>query len=196
VAFHALRPPPSPSRVTVRQATHDDLAVVVRLRIALLREHAANPVYAQLRRDAEERARALFAAQLRSADEAIFLAERGGVPVGVLRCVDTLGSPLLQPARYGYVSSVYVLPEARRIGVLTALLRAGVRWCEARGLTEMRLHNAADNDTANAAWEALGFQTVEVLRVRQLGSPDGAVGGAAGAAAAGRDAGRREAERR
>jgi len=63
---------------------------------------------------------------------------------------------------------VYVVPRARRRGVLRALLAAAIEWCEARGLTELRLHNASDNAVANAAWDALGFRVVEHLRVRRL----------------------------
>ena len=77
--------------------------------------------------------------------------------------------PLLDPAQYAYVSSVYVLPNARERGVLHAMLAAADAWCVERGLDEMRLHNAADNPLANAAWEALGFEVVEHLRVRSLG---------------------------
>jgi aminoglycoside 6'-N-acetyltransferase I len=63
---------------------------------------------------------------------------------------------------------VYVVPKARERGVLRALLGAADAWCAERGLDEMRLHNAADNPLANAAWEALGFEVVEHLRVRSL----------------------------
>lgn len=145
-----------------------DLSVIVALRIALLREHAQNMIYARLRGDAEARAEKLFAAQLKSQNEIIFLADIGGETVGVLRCIQSSGSPLLEPAQYAYVSSVYVLPRAREQGVLRALLAAADRWCGERGLDEMRLHNAADNPLANAAWEALGFEIVEHLRVRRL----------------------------
>ena len=165
------RVPPPASRfpaVDVRQAALADLDVVVELRIALLREHGTNPVYSRLRPDAAERARPMFAQQLESPEEAIYLAERDGRAVGILRCVDAVGSPLLYPARYGYVSSVYVVPEARRAGVLHALMKSAVRWCERRGLREIRLHNASDNPLASAAWQALGFEVVEQLRVRAL----------------------------
>ena len=145
-----------------------DLPVIVALRIALLREHAQNMIYARLRGDAEARAEKLFAAQLKSQNEIIFLADIGGETVGVLRCIQSSGSPLLEPAQYAYVSSVYVLPRAREQGVLRALLAAADRWCGERGLDEMRLHNAADNPLANAAWEALGFEIAEHLRVRRL----------------------------
>ena len=136
--------------------------------MALLREHAHNAIYGRLRPDAETRAAKLFAAQLRSPNEVVFLAELDGDTVGVLRCIHSSGSPLLEPAQYAYVSSVYVMPKAREQGVLRALMTAADRWCTDRGLDEMRLHNAADNPLANAAWEALGFEVVEHLRVRPL----------------------------
>ena len=163
-----------PHVLAVRQATVHDLDTVVELRIALLREHAGNPVYGRLREDAEERARPLYTAQLRSAREVVLLAERGRMAVGILRCVETAGSPLLDPARYGYLSSAYVRPEARRSGVLRALLAAAERWARARGLTEMRLHNASDNPLAAGTWEGLGFGLVEQLRMRPIEPEPGA----------------------
>jgi GNAT superfamily N-acetyltransferase len=70
------------------------------------------------------------------------------------------------PERYCYVSSVYVVPSARRRGVMRALVRAAERWCDDRGLGEMRLHNAASSRIAVAAWTALGFEIVEQVRRR------------------------------
>lgn len=156
------------SRAVVRRATLADLPSIVALRMALLREHAHNPIYGRLRPDADVRAQKLFAAQLQSANEVIFLADLRGECVGILRCIQSSGSPLLDPSQYAYVSSVYVLPKAREQGVLRSLLAEAEGWCAERGLEEMRLHNAADNPLANAAWEALGFEVVEHLRVRPL----------------------------
>lgn len=159
---------PAPARVRVREATLRDLDAVVELRVALLREHPDHPIYGRLRPDVVERARGLFAAQLRSTMEVIFLAEHGVAPVGVLRCVESVGSPLLEPARYAYVSSAYVRQEVRRRGVLRALVRAADRWARARGLDQMRLHNVAGSADAEGAWSALGFSVVEQVRVRHL----------------------------
>jgi GNAT superfamily N-acetyltransferase len=66
------------------------------------------------------------------------------------------------------VSSVYVRPEARRKGVLRALLAAADRWARARDLDQMRLHNVAGSADAEAAWSALGFDVVEQVRVRDM----------------------------
>lgn len=150
--------------VQVRPATPADLAFVVELRMALLREHGSNPIYARLRADAPERARRIFAAQLSSPNERIFLAEEGGAVIGIIRCVESAGSPLLDPARYAYISSAYVRPEARRRGALRALVAAARNWCAERGLDEARLHSVADDEGSNRAWDALGFDVVEHMR--------------------------------
>ena len=152
----------------VRRATVADLPVVHELRLALLREHAANPIYSRLRPEAPAIARRIYRAQLRAPGELTLLAEQAERVVGVLRCLDTPGSPLLEPERYGYIASVYVRPEARRTGVLRAMLAAAERWCHRRGLTELRLHNAVENDHANGSWSSLGFEVVEVVRYRRL----------------------------
>jgi GNAT superfamily N-acetyltransferase len=153
--------------VTVRPATRDDLAVVVELRLALIEEHGDNPVYSRRRADAPVRARRLFAAQLESTHETTFLAERDGEVVGILRCVSSSGSPLLEPATYCYVSSVYVRPAARRHGVLRALFAHAEAWARERGFAEIRLHSVAGHPVSNAAWDAMGFEIVEHLRTRR-----------------------------
>jgi ribosomal protein S18 acetylase RimI-like enzyme len=154
--------------VTIRRAALADLPTIVDLRLALLRENGEHPVYGQLRADARERAYDVFGAQLRSPNEVMFLAEVGGAVVGILRCVETLNSPLLHPDRYCYVSSVYVRPNARRGGVLKALLRRAREWCGDRGLTEMRLHNVPGG-SASAAWSACGFAVMEEVRRKAVG---------------------------
>ena len=153
------------STLVVRRATLDDLDVVVALRLALLREYGEHPIYGRLRSDAETRARPIFAAQLDSEREAIFLAEDNGDALGMLRCVESASSPLLVPDRYCYVSSVYVRPEQRRRGVLRALFEHARAWCLDRGLTEMRLHNVGSRSSSAAAWDALGFEIVEQVRL-------------------------------
>ena len=154
-------------RLSVRPAELDDLASVVELRLALLREYSDHPLYGRLRPDARARAYELYRGQLTAPNEQIFVAEIGGDVVGVLRCVDMLSSPLLYPERYCYVSSVYVQPSSRRKGILRALLTAAENWCEERGIDEMRLHNATSSAVAEQTWSALGFEVVEHVRRRQ-----------------------------
>ena len=98
----------------------------------------------------------------------MFLAERDGRVVGILRCAESMASPLLDPARYAYISSVFVDREHRRSGVLRALLDAAERWCGERGLTDMRLHSVSGDEVSEGAWEHLGFLPVETVRMKRL----------------------------
>ena len=154
--------------IEVRHGTDHDLDVIIELRLALLREYGDHPIYGQLRRDAAQRARPFYAAQLRAPDQTILLAEMRGAVVGITRCVDVLASPVLMPTRYCYLSSVYVRPEARRSGVLRALMQSAEHWARGRKLTEMRLHNSSSSADAMATWDAMGFQVVEQVRRRRL----------------------------
>jgi GNAT superfamily N-acetyltransferase len=152
----------------VRRASSADLDTVVALRVALLREYRDHPIYGRLRPDVEQRARLVFGSQLESSSEVILLAEEAHQPLGLLRCVESIASPLLIPDRYCYVSSAYVLPQYRRQGVLRLLIARAVEWCRERGLTEMRLHNVGTSDSSAAAWQSMGFEIVEQVRVRRL----------------------------
>jgi GNAT superfamily N-acetyltransferase len=154
--------------ISVRRAKVDDLATVVELRLALLREYGDHPLYGNLRPDAQERAFELYRTQLASPHETIFVAEIANEIVGLMRCVDMPSSPLLFPERYCYVSSVYVRPAVRRKGVLRALLATADQWCDEQGIDEMRLHNSASATIAERAWSALGFDLVEQVRRRPL----------------------------
>jgi GNAT superfamily N-acetyltransferase len=152
----------------VRPATLDDLDTIVEFRLALLREYRDHPFYAHLRPNVIDRAYELYRLQLSSPNEAMFLAERGRGALGILRCVETHASPVLLPERYGYVSSVYVTPTARRQGVLRALVAAAENWCAQRGITEMRLANSAHSTQARDAWSAMGFEVAEEVRHRPV----------------------------
>lgn len=155
-----------PQGICVRTATIRDLDKVTTLRLALLREHPDHPIYGRLRADVSARARTLYTTQLRSTNESIFLADCDGDIAGILRCVESMGSPLMEPERYTYVSSVFVRPAYRRRGVLRALVGEAERWSRERGIDQIRLHNVAGSEGAEGAWSALGFQVVEQVRVR------------------------------
>ena len=161
-------PRPPRETVSVRRATSADLDAVVRLRLALLREYPDHPIYGRLRPNAEELARPVFATQLGAGNETTFLAEVDGRAIGILRTVETAASPFLVPARYCYVSSVFVEPDYRRSGVLRQLLDRAIQWCRERKLGEMRLHSVGARESASRAWDALGFEVVEQVRVRRV----------------------------
>jgi ribosomal protein S18 acetylase RimI-like enzyme len=156
--------------VVVRRATLKDLSQIVALRLALLREEERNPFFAKPHPDAEERALELTRAELTSPGEVFLLAARGASIVGMLRCRSVRRMPLVAESRQAVVTTVYVVPEARRTGVLRALLDGADRWCRQQGLTGMRLQCALTNDVGRKAWESLGFSPAEVVYLRTVPS--------------------------
>lgn len=153
---------------SVRAADISDLETVVALRLALLREHRENPLFERLHPDAERRARQVYRTHLDAPDQVVLLAHMDGEAVGILRCVHAVNSPLLLPDGYAYLSSAYVIPRFRRLGILKALFEEGVRWCRSRGLSECRLYVSLHDEAARTAWNALGFEAVEELRICRL----------------------------
>lgn len=158
------------SRVVVRRATLKDLTEVVALRLALLREEARNPFFANPHPDAEERALHLTRTELTTTGEVFLLATRNQSIVGMLRCRAVRRMPLVAEARQAVVTTVYVAPDHRRTGVLRALLGAADRWCRREGLTGMRLQCALSNEAGRKAWESLGFVPAETLYLRTVPS--------------------------
>ena len=57
----------------------------------------------------------------------------------------------------GHVADLSVIEGARRIGVGTALMRAGEAWARERGLTALSLDVWATNERARAFYETLGY---------------------------------------
>ena len=157
-----------PSAITVRPASLLDVDVIVRFRLELLKEHNRHPIYGRLRGDAADRAQRSVPLRLASGREITYLAFEGKTPIGMLRCLESKGSPLLTPSKFAYIASAYVARTHRRRGILKKLVEAAMTWARARGLTEVRLHCAPENAGANAAWESFGFQTVELLRRRDI----------------------------
>lgn len=153
----------------MRPASLLDAEIIVRFRVELLKEHQRHPIYGRLRNDAFERAKRSVPLRLASGREITYLAFEGKTPIGMLRCMESKGSPLLNPAKFAYIASAFVITTHRRRGILKRLVEAAITWARARGLTEIRLHSVPDNAASSAAWESFGFQTVEVLRRRDIG---------------------------
>ncbi len=64
-----------------------------------------------------------------------------------------------QGDRHGYVLMLYVLPDHRRRGIATALLKIAEDWGKARGDQQIGLQVFADNTAAIALYRKLGFET-------------------------------------
>jgi len=56
-----------------------------------------------------------------------------------------------------FLEGIYVVPEARRMGIARALIAAAERWAISRGRREFASDAAVENETSHAMHRALGF---------------------------------------
>ena len=120
--------------IAVRAATADDAPALARLRWEF-RAPLGAPTEGE---DAfVARCAAWMASRLAAGDAwRAWVAEDAGDVVGTIwvGLVEKLPNPMREPEEHAYVTNVYVRPRSRGAGTGSALLRAALAWCEARGV--------------------------------------------------------------
>ena len=141
-----------PSACLVRAARPEDVPALVRMKLLLARaEHAEHAV----RATEQDWLRDAFG---RSARFRAFVAEEGGVLIGMVTCSERYYTGWPEPAIY--VGDVFVEPGHRQRGVARALLRSVATHALALGspMIELTVH---DGNSAREFYRRCGFQVVE-----------------------------------
>jgi ribosomal protein S18 acetylase RimI-like enzyme len=72
--------------------------------------------------------------------------------------------------RYAHVFLLYVVPEYRRRGIGSALMRHAENWARTRGDRQIGLQVFQYNQPAITLYRQLGYQTQSLLMVKPLSS--------------------------
>jgi GNAT superfamily N-acetyltransferase len=99
---------------------------------------------------------------------ALFVGEFAEAVVGVLAVVVDAGSGQRR-GRVGRIECCYVEPEARGVGVGTALMGAAVSWCEATECVEVDALALPGDRSTKQRLEAAGFTARLLTLSRRLG---------------------------
>lgn len=137
--------------VAVARAGVGDAA---RLRAVRLRALRADPdAFWATAAEEEELPDAHWRGRLANPEVATFLARVGAADVGVV----VLAPHHDTPGDLG-LYAMWVAPEARNLGVATALVTAGLAWARAAGHRTVRLEVADGNAAARGLYARLGFR--------------------------------------
>jgi ribosomal protein S18 acetylase RimI-like enzyme len=105
-------------------------------------------------------AHAYLAERLSRRESVVFLALTGAddaqLPAGFTQLYPLFSSTIMR--RMWLLNDLFVAPQARRLGIGSALLEAARAFGERTGAVELMLETAVDNVAAQALYESLGWQ--------------------------------------
>lgn len=134
--------------VAVRRAAQSELDLVAPLFDAYRRFYG--------RPSDPARARAFLAERMARGESTVLLARRGEQGVGFVQLYPSFSSVAAAPILI--LNDLFVVPEARRSGVATLLLRAAAEHGRSVGAARLTLSTGVDNSGAQALYRAAGWK--------------------------------------
>ncbi|HET7502359.1 MAG TPA: GNAT family N-acetyltransferase [Kofleriaceae bacterium] len=159
-------------RPTVRPATESEIDEVAALWGEMYAHQQAHGMTLPLRDDAVEIWKRQLAGRLDSPVSVVLVAPSspvgGGPLLGFLAAQTKRLPPHLAAARpkVGFISELFVRPEARRRRAGRALVDAALAWFARADVGSIELHVLVGNDGARRFWEQVGF-VPELLQMRR-----------------------------
>ena len=114
-------------------------------------------------------AHAFLAARLERGESVIFVAERGGRPIGFVQLYPLFSSTAARPRRLWLLNDLFVAPEARGGGVGRALLARARRLAEETDAAGLELVTATTNAGAQRLYESVGYRRDDGFLRYELG---------------------------
>lgn len=156
-------------RLRIRRASPRDLAELVRLNVVADKHNHELVPDIGARRFALRRSLNYWKRSLRNGRQEVRVAEHDGALLAVIGVDLHVSRHRFAPVkRHICIHSLWVEPQARRLGLGLALIRAALAWGRRRGATQARLEVAVPNAGARRLYQGLGFAEREVLMVRPI----------------------------
>jgi ribosomal protein S18 acetylase RimI-like enzyme len=148
---------PAPS-FRVRLAGYADLEVVLEMWGTMMAEHEMNDPRIRLSDAALPSYRSYIGYHLNNSGSRVLVADARDMVVGFCLVTITHNLKMFLPERYGYLSDLYVRPEARRQGVGRALVDCATAWLAVNAVGSVQLQYYWFNRAGAAFWQAIGFE--------------------------------------
>jgi GNAT superfamily N-acetyltransferase len=157
---------------TIRKARAEDRAAILAFEEAL-QEHERTVDPSKLTAaEASELCLAEMEEGVAKLQGAVFIAELGDRPVGFAACWLDHDSDVTIDAAwrdFGYVSDIYLVPEARGRGIARRLYQAAEDHCAALGVKRMRIGAINRNPVAMRAHRKFGFEPLYTVFDKPIG---------------------------
>lgn len=157
-----------PEPVAIRPGKETEVDRITELWLAMYAHQAAHGMVLPLRDDAGSIWKRQLAGRLDAPISVILVADAGGdrldgfVAAQIKRLPNHLS---VDKPKVGFISELFVVPEARRHRVGHALVAAAFDWFRRADVGSVELHVMVGNDGARRFWEAVGF-VPELVQMR------------------------------
>ena len=145
-------------KITIRKATKKDLPEV---RVFQEQLEVARQKLWKKSRAFHERTKSSGRITKMTAREIIFVAENDHQLVGFVYGEITK-RPSHKLAKFGYIDELFVLPDFRKQGVSTKLIKALIKEFKNRGCDHIITHTDWENEVAQALYKSIGMSPVTV----------------------------------
>ncbi len=142
--------------VTIRAARAADRDAAVQLWAQLQAEHEGMDPRHRPSPSAEDRWRNDFRVWVGSDAARVFVAERGGVLIGLVTAHTFWPSPMVEQEMEVYLTELVVVPEHRSLGVGEHLVEAVREWARTLGARQIRAGVLSRNTRGRAFWARQG----------------------------------------
>lgn len=161
-------PSPASPAFQVRAARADDVPAVLPMVRAICDLHQQrDPERFAVRPDVLERYASWLPERAQDPRSVFLVAQREGTLVAFTVCTIEPEVPIFWVPECGWIHDLYVIPEARRLGIAHTLVGEVIARFTTLGVKQLRLHTASFNDQARASFSKAGFRpcVVEMLRM-------------------------------
>ena len=141
-----------------RRATEADLATLTDLWMRMMAEHASFEPRLRLAPAARTAYYCYLELHCRGPRSLVLLAEETGGTVHGFCCAYVCQNlAMFLPAEMGYVSDLYLVPEARGKGLGREIMTMVLDWFRGQGVSSVQLQAYGANGAGRAFWKAMGF---------------------------------------
>lgn len=146
------------SQIVIRRARVAEIDTLVDLWMVMMREHEELDPSIRLSPLAADHYREYLQMHLLDANAIVLVAHDGARAVGFTLAVRCQNLPMFEPALYGYVSDMVVLPTHRRRGIGKRMFSTVAAWFRNQGIHTLQLQVYSGNAPGRAFWQRLGFR--------------------------------------
>jgi GNAT superfamily N-acetyltransferase len=141
----------------IRIAVYEDIDRILDMWREMMEEHQASDRRIRLAGTALPSYRAYLSYHIHNSASRVLVGIDGERLIGFCLLTISRNLPMFLPERYGYLSDLFVCPEARRRGIGRRMVEQGLEWLGEHGIGSVQLQFYEFNKTGAAFWQAMGF---------------------------------------